>query len=308
LKIHLLSDLHLEQGEYRLPKGLKFDVLVAAGDISPNVRQAMDFLQAVPAPVIMVLGNHDYWSGGTVEMADRLNDFKSQSAGSNVRVLENESLILEDIRFLGCTLWTSFGKGNRDLVRIAWHAMNDFHQIRCEKWHESHPGKLHRWLKKSLKGWHDETLHSYAFNPFAAMELHQQSLKWLRSSLREQPEGRWKRTIVITHHAPLWQILEASRMIGNLEQIVDPELWAVTPSMPERDKHNIYRLAAYASPMDSLMANLGGRIDVWCHGHVHAHSDITHHGIRFLCNPRGYAWGSGNAGDGLGDERFVFSC
>jgi len=307
LKIHLLSDLHLEQGAYRLPKDLKFDILVAAGDISPNVRQAMEFLKSIAAPVVMVLGNHDYWSGGSVEMADRLDEFRNMAAGSNVHVIENDSITLGDIRFLGCTLWTSFGKGNSDLMRIAWHVMNDFQQIRCAAWHEKNPGKLRQWLKNTLKTWHDETLHRHAFNPLAAMELHEQSLKWLRKSLQERPEGRWKHTVVVTHHAPLWQILETSRMVSKLEQIADPGLWAATPGLIERDRHNIYRLAAYASPLDKILVDFGRQVDFWCHGHVHARSDMTQYGIRFLCNPRGYAWGNGNAGEGFCDERFVFA-
>lgn len=298
MKIHLLSDLHLETGPYVIPKDLEYDVLVAAGDISDRPEQAIEFLKSVGKPVVYVLGNHDYWSPkGDVDMADRLAELKTLAADSNVHVLENESIVIDDTRFLGCTLWTGYGaqptdsrlrKPNIDLQRIAWGVMRDFSQIGNASWWT--PENTTRW-----QAWLAETGHidhgEYKwFNPVAAYDLHTKSLDWLRDELRR--DGDWGRTVVITHHAPSWQILEAANVLPRpLDTLDDPRLWVVSQARRDTDHYGpqLYRLAGYATPLDGFLLNYQDSIALWCHGHIHQATDVPINGVRVASNPRGYS-------------------
>lgn len=40
--------------------------------------------------------------------------------------------------------------------------------------------------------------------------------------------------------------------------------------------------------MEDLLKEFSEQILVWCHGHTHAKNEATVHGVRVVCNPRGY--------------------
>lgn len=296
MKIHLLSDLHLETGPYTIPEDLEFDVLVAAGDISDHPEQTIEFLKSVGKPVVYVLGNHDYWSkNGDVDMVDRLGELKALAADSAVHVLENEFIVIDGTRFLGCTLWTGFGarpdsrlrKPNIDLQRIAWGVMNDFYRIGNQSWWT--PENAARW-----QAWLAETgqvdYESKWFNPVAAFDLHSASLNWLRDELRRG--GEWSRTVVVTHHAPSWHILEAANVLPRpLETLDNQRLWTTSQAKHDTDHYgpHLYRLAGYATPLDSFLLNNQDSIALWCHGHIHEATDVPIYGVRVVSNPRGYS-------------------
>lgn len=63
--------------------------------------------------VIVVLGNHDYWSQITIRSgADDCNNLLQKKNIGNVVVLDQSSFELDDVLFLGCTLWTDMSKGD----------------------------------------------------------------------------------------------------------------------------------------------------------------------------------------------------
>lgn len=80
--------------------------------------------------VVFVLGNHDYWGQnfglepGRVKMA--LNDDKL----ANVSFLENTSVVIDQVKFLGGTLWTDFAKQDPLVMIKAQSLMNDYKYIR----------------------------------------------------------------------------------------------------------------------------------------------------------------------------------
>ena len=83
---------------------------------------------------------------------------------------------------------------------------------------------------------------------------------WLAAELRAL-EGR---AIVVTHTAPCLETLN-----------------------PAYDGH--YSNQWYWSPlMNQTMIRFADKIAVWCHGHTHAPADKIIHGVRVVCNPRGY--------------------
>lgn len=120
--------------------------------------------------------------------------------------------------------------------------------------------------------------------------MHSASLEWLRDELRKG--GDWDQTVVVTHHAPSWQILEAANVLPRpISKLNDPRLWAVSQAKRDTDHYGpqLYRLAGYATPLDHFLLTYQDSIDLWCHGHIHEATDVPIHGVRVVSNPRGYS-------------------
>jgi predicted phosphodiesterase len=172
--LQILSDLHIEF-QASQPVRTDADVVVLAGDIHSGGRTIEWVKQAFPdGPVVLVLGNHDYWDNGT-GIDGALDRARAETVGANVYLLENDAVTLAGIRFLGCTLWTDYRlSGNQPLAMVdAQMVINDF---------------------KRIKGPGDEEL-----IPADIEHRHQQSRAWLQRELEADHEGP---TVVVTHHAP----------------------------------------------------------------------------------------------------------
>jgi len=171
LKIHILSDLHLEFAPFK-PPTTKADIVVLAGDIHLGQKGLAWAKQSFPdKTVIYVLGNHEYYGNAIPKLTNKVRE-----ASSHVHILENERLDIEGFTFLGCTLWTDF-KLFGDPRLAGYHAqtmMNDYHKIRV-----SPEFRKLRSIDTAL--------------------FHSRSLSWLQNELLSvNPQ----KTIVITHHAP----------------------------------------------------------------------------------------------------------
>ena len=94
--------------------------------------EAVAWASKLGKPVLYVLGNHEFYGGSIATTAAR---FKALAAGTDVRLLDDESVVIGNVRFLGSTLWTDFmlfGEGEQrdaamaDAVRF----MRDYSRIR----------------------------------------------------------------------------------------------------------------------------------------------------------------------------------
>lgn len=108
MKINIISDLHVDKGEYTFPF-IKSDLLIIAGDISSVSKpEYIKLLQQIPQEqrTIIIMGNHEplHYAHNLAEkkIRDTLIDFP------HITLLENESIIIDDIKFLGTTLWSDF--------------------------------------------------------------------------------------------------------------------------------------------------------------------------------------------------------
>ncbi|HEX7026258.1 MAG TPA: metallophosphoesterase, partial [Gammaproteobacteria bacterium] len=129
MKIHILSDLHIEFHPFELPP-TDADVVVLAGDINvgaAGVEWAIENIRN--KQVVYVLGNHEYYR---YAFPDLCKLAKERARGTHVHVLENDSVIIHGVRFLGCTLWTDFKlNGNPVIARFdAERTLADYHAIR----------------------------------------------------------------------------------------------------------------------------------------------------------------------------------
>lgn len=131
--IGILSDLHLEGSNMEIINP-GWDVLVLAGDISSEPSKLDRFFTyQCPSniPIVYVLGNHEY-EGKRKEdvipkLREQLKDFP------HIHILDNESIVLEGIKFIGTTLWSNFeGSGINSKQEVKkWAKINivDFSQI-----------------------------------------------------------------------------------------------------------------------------------------------------------------------------------
>ncbi len=130
--VRLLSDLHQEFGPYEiqpLPEDPE-TVLVLAGDIDTGAK-ACDFVTEQSenfAHVIYILGNHEFYPSDLDtlpgEVADKLADFPK------VSFLDNSSVVIDGVRFIGSTLWSDMDNENPESMFRIEQCLNDYHCIR----------------------------------------------------------------------------------------------------------------------------------------------------------------------------------
>jgi len=173
LKLHILSDIHVEFEDFEPPE-TGADVVLLAGDIHVGTRGLIWAQERFPSiPVLYVLGNHEYYGEAIPKHTRRM---MALSQGTNVQVLENERVVMNDVAFLGCTLWTDFRLFGDP--RIAGYEANqkmmDYRKIRISP--------EYRRLRS-----------------VDTVREHHRSLAWIRRELQAcDPQ----KTIVVTHHAP----------------------------------------------------------------------------------------------------------
>lgn len=116
MKILILSDLHIEFAPFRPePAAVETaDVIVLAGDISTGT-EAIPWARKtfVGKRIIYVAGNHEFYQHHWSKLLAELRDL---AAGYGIHYLENDSVTINRVRFMGCTFWTDFdyfGRGKR---------------------------------------------------------------------------------------------------------------------------------------------------------------------------------------------------
>lgn len=217
MKILVLSDLHIEFAPFEPdPAAVEAaDLIVLAGDISIGT-QGIPWARKTFADkhIIYIAGNHEFYRQHWTEL---LPELRAQAAGCGVHFLENDSVTIDGVRFLGCTLWTDFllfGEDKQAAARRdATTFMNDFSQIRADSMRADGP------LTSRLSTEH-------------TIQRHQESLAWLKAELAGCDPAS---TVVITHHypsrrstAPKWSKDLVSAIFGSdlaTEVLLGAKLW-----------------------------------------------------------------------------------
>jgi Icc-related predicted phosphoesterase len=128
LKIQIVSDLHTEflptNKQEAFCRSLQTDAnaIILAGDVCSHNRLIfiLSIFSEMYEHVIYVNGNHELY--GT--HIDTLRAKKSQLP-ENVHWLDNNTVTINNQRFIGCTLWFPFDPLNQ----LYEHGMNDFRSI-----------------------------------------------------------------------------------------------------------------------------------------------------------------------------------
>ncbi len=180
MRVLVLSDLHLEDSAFVPDKAAvkHCDVVVLAGDIHPGTAGISWARRTFKdKPIVYVAGNHEYWGG---DWDATLEAMREQALLHGVNFLENDRVVINGVRFLGCTLWTDFkyfGIGQRsELMHRASMWMPDY-----------------SWIRRQV-GTQSEVI-----TPQLSEQRHDVSLAWLKRELEVAHDGS---TVVVTHHFP----------------------------------------------------------------------------------------------------------
>ena len=204
MKIKVVSDLHLEFADINIKNDENCDVLILSGDIMvaqdlhdhPETSYGMysnvnladlgrrqqtalrfrDFLKRCSFQfpnVIYVAGNHEFYHGKWNQTLTTLSDECAKFP--NVYFLERGCKKIDDVTFVGGTLWTNMNKGDPITLHAARDMMNDF-----------------RIIRKELEGY-------TALKPYDTTIRHQQTLDYIRNVVAEKHDEKF---VVVGHHSP----------------------------------------------------------------------------------------------------------
>lgn len=258
MRLHILSDLHLDHAHSSAPPGelpvftkepwriprTDADVVIVAGDWchgwDRRVGQAVD---GVAVPLITVLGNHDWYDRDIPREGPNWTK-NIRRKHPNVRVLNPGVVDLGRVRFVGCTWWAGLtwsenskltGKplSQADLMAGVQRAINDFN------WISHSPGY---------------------FTAAYMLEIHQRETTFLEKEIaRAKRDGMT--LVVVTHFSPSRRGIHAT-FAGSL-----------------------------ANPyFHNDREDLTEGVTLWIHGHTHLSCDyiVPSTGCRVVCNTRGY--------------------
>lgn len=135
--VKLLSDLHLHGNDpfYYVDHGES--VCVLAGDISEGMQGVYWAEATIPQhiKVIYVPGNHEYYGRDYSRLNQKFREFNN-FGNTHVKVMLNDTVMLNDVEFVCSTLWTDFDVyNNQPLHALAWkNGLNDSRWIKnCDE-------------------------------------------------------------------------------------------------------------------------------------------------------------------------------
>ena len=251
MKLYVLSDLHLEFADFEPDYAAlgAADVVVLAGDIhigTNALRWARDTFE--DKPIAYVIGNHEFYGHHWTALID---DLRQQAPQFGIHFLEDHSVTIGGVRFLGCSLWTDFDYFGRDRRARCMHVgesrLNDYRLI------EANALEVNMLLSSGVTNQTLTAEHTRL--------RHQGSLAWLR---RELAVGEPESTVVITHHCPCARS---------------------TPTRYQSDELT----ACFATKLPEELV-LGATVWIHGHTHDSCDYHVGGSGrsTRVICNPRGY--------------------
>lgn len=267
MKIAICSDVHLEFGPITLENPGDVEVLILSGDIcvardlrttdpygivgSDRTDRFNNFMGSCSSNfphVVYVMGNHEHYHGDFANTADILRDFLKDY--KNIHLLDKEVKEINDVTFIGGTLWTDMNKEDPITLYQIRGMMNDF---RCVK-------NSNREVSfKDQEGKFQTRVATFCGED--AVEDHKKMLEVIRNELAKLPADR--KVIVVGHHAP-----------------------SKASTHPRYQSEHIMN-GGYSSDLSELILD-NPKIKLWTHGHTHEEFDYMIGGTRIVCNPRGY--------------------
>ena len=177
MKLQYASDLHLEFAQNKAflkanPLQPMGDVLLLAGDIVPFavMNKHDDFFSYVSdnfQTTYWVPGNHEYYNFDAAEKCGVLNE----KIKSNVFLVNNTSVIHDNVKFIFSTLWSKISPAYEWLIE---QEVSDFRVIK-------------------YKG---KRFSAMQFNQF-----HEESLAFIKQELTKKKAAK---TVMVSHHVPTY--------------------------------------------------------------------------------------------------------
>lgn len=176
MKLMVLSDLHADvrSMRFKFTEKDKDKIVIIPGDVSPishfifeeTIRAACIHVKQV----IFVPGNHEYYLCDIATIKKRLYEY--ETVFDNFVVLDNKSIIIDDVKYIGSTMWTDMNNRDWFTMNACNRGMNDFRLI-----HNN--GKV--------------------LTPDETVDFFIESVKFISEELITSNS---RENVVITHHAP----------------------------------------------------------------------------------------------------------
>lgn len=193
MRLWIFSDLH---EELALATARNFsdwkpdaDLAIIAGDWTHADKieeTAKEFIDRFQMPVVYVAGNHEFYDSfgrrsafETDQLILKLAEAKSKVWDHRLYVLDEDTVVIDGVRFIRATLWVDFLMSLKDenllptRMRRATHMLNDFESIR---------------MRSGLR-----------FEPSDMLALHRSNAAYIRRELAKPFDGK---TVVVSHHLP----------------------------------------------------------------------------------------------------------
>jgi Icc-related predicted phosphoesterase len=273
MKIAICSDLHLEFSKLSLENPGDVDVLILSGDICV-IRDLMEhdpygivdfgkssryhtFFQECSARfphVIYIVGNHEHYHG---DFKYTISDVKKRLEYlTNLHILDKETYIVDDVTFIGGTLWTDMNKEDPLTLHMITRMMNDFRCVDNSN------------REVTYKTFDDPdnpdkpTFRTRVarFSPQDAVDDHKEMLEFIKTVVAEKHD---KKFVVVGHHTPSHA--------------------SCHPKYKDDREMN----GGYHSDLSEFILDRP-QIKLWTHGHTHELFDYMIGETRVVCNPRGY--------------------
>lgn len=204
MEFRLFSDMHNEffdpVCQYTPPyiPGDANRVLILAGDIH-CLKYGNEFAASLAKmskqfrAIVYVPGNHEYYKSRIdVKSARHLFQKKMNPDNlSNIHFLIRDSVVIDDVKFVGATLWTNMDRANPMVEYVLANMMNDFKVIT----------------------YYNERTDGYSkFKPVHWLNEHVSDLSYIKKTVDESKHP----CIVVTHHAP---------SAGSLDPRFEHDVW-----------------------------------------------------------------------------------
>ena len=260
MKIAVCSDIHLEFGPIELNNTDNANVLILSGDIcvakdlphsdskKGDISRNFFRMCALRFPhVLYVMGNHEHYHGDFATTGKIIKEELAQYA--NVHLLDRETKVIDDVTFIGGTLWTDMNKEDGITLMHMKDMMNDF---RCVK-----NSFRKRHYRDTLGNPHSQASN---FTPDDAVEDHKKMLEYIKIMVEGKHDQKF---VVVGHHAP-----------------------SKASTHPRYVDETIMN-GGYSSDLSEFILD-HPQIKLWTHGHTHENFDYLIGSTRIVCNPRGY--------------------
>lgn len=289
MKIAICSDLHLEFDTFENNHSIytnpeKADTLVLSGDIfvAETLREGvsrylkektrvLDFFDRVSAAyknIVYVMGNHEHYHGDFAHTANRI--FATLSKYDNVHFLDNQTVTIDGVLFVGGTMWTDMNKEDPNTMFYIRHRMNDFRGVRNSNRMVQKRVPIYAMSSEGGGGYLKDDNGYYVkegekikeepsvFSPEDAVEEHKKFKAFLLEAITNNSS-----VVVCTHHTPSYA------------------------SCHPKYANDVDMNGGYHSDLTDLILD-NPQIKLWTHGHTHDRFDYMVGSTRVVCNPRGY--------------------
>jgi Icc-related predicted phosphoesterase len=276
MKVAVGSDLHLEAGSITLTNTENAKVLLLCGDIcvesaiSPCDDEYVDFRSIRIHDffvncglefehVIYIVGNHEHYRG---DFTTTVNNLKEKLGYiPNLHILEKETITIDDITFIGGTLWSDMNSSDPSTMAYIKQSMNDFRIIQ-------NSNNISQYKMYDLDNHMLTKTRPTKFTPYDAIADHKLMLEYIKSVVDPLPNSKGglksdARFVVVGHHSPSFQ------------------------SVSDEFKHDDLMNGGYHSNLDEFIIDRP-QIKYWFHGHTHSAHNYVIGNTHIVCNPRGY--------------------